>query len=255
MLKNQLVQVNKWEIFTTSKIISDKLEVPHHRILKVIDKIILKFDNLESSDKNPKFKEKFIETNLEHWKTKIEYKWYLINEPWFTRIVMHLKDFEKAFEVQGLFIQQFFQMKEALQNQSNNSWIEARKEWKALRREETDVIKQLTDYAEVERGRPVTYPLYSTYTKMTNKHLQFIVDCKEWKPIRDLSWIRDLGFIMIVDDRCKNVIIDWMNRKLPYKEIYREAKEEVSKLVESLDFKPKLECNLNLEQKHGNNIN
>jgi len=244
MLENELVQVKRWEIFTTSKMVADKLEVPHHRILKVIEKILIKLDNLGFSDKHPKFKEKFIKTELEHGKTKIKYKWFLINEPAFTRLVMHLKDFDKAFEVQGFFIQQFFQMKEIIQNQSNNSWIEARKQWKTLRKAETDVIKDLFEYIKIEN--PESYyiknekRLYSTYTGMTNKYLQLIVDCKEWKPIRDLASVRDLWFIWIVDDRCKDVIIDGMTRKLPYKEIYKEAKNEVMRLVESLDFKPKL---------------
>ena len=238
MLRNKLTVVKKWEVFTTSMLIAEKLEVKHIHLLKTINKLL---ENLEVRKFPLKYDKKFIETEFEHWKTKIKYKWYLINESAFTILIMQLWNYKKALVIQEQFVEQFFQMKEALQNQSNNSWIEARKQWKQLRKEETDVIQQLTEYAEKERWKPLTYPLYSTYTQMTNKHLQFIVDCKEWKPIRDLSWIRDLGFIMIVDDRCKNVIIDWMNRKLPYKEIYKYAKEEVSKLVESLDFKVKIQ--------------
>jgi len=237
MLKNELVQVKKWEIFTTSDLIAKKLDVKHTDILKTINKLLEKLDG----GKSPlKFSKKFMKTEFEHNKTKIKYPWYLINESAFSILIMQLWNYKKAFEIQEQFIEQFFQMKQALQNQSNNSWIEARNNWKSLRLEETNIIKQLTDYAEVERGKPVTYPLYSTYTKMTNKHLQFIVDCKDWKPIRDLVGVRDLGFIWIVDDRCKNAMIDGMNRKLPYKEIYRYCKEEVSSLVKSLDFKPKL---------------
>jgi len=237
MLKNELVQVKKWEIFTTSELIAKKLEVKHIHLLKTIYKLI---KNLEGRKLPLKYSKKFIETTFKHWKTKIEFRWFLINESAFSILIMQLWNYKKALEIQEQFVEQFFLMKKVLQNQSNNSWIESRKQWKILRKEETDVIKQLTEYAEKERWKPITYPLYSTYTQMTNKHLQFIVDCKEWKPIRDLSWVRDLWFIMIVDDRCKNVIIDWIKRKLPYKEIYRYAKEEVSKLVESLDFKPKL---------------
>jgi len=243
MLKNELVEVRKDEIFTTSPLIAEKLWASHFRVLKVINKILDKrieiYWDLGVQKWTPKSSQKFIETEFEHWKTKIKYKWYLINESAFIKIVMNLWSFKKAFIVQDEITRAFIQMKETLQNQSNNSWIEARNNWKILRKEETDVIKQLTEYAEKERGKPLTFPLYSTYTKMTNKHLQFIVDCKDWKPIRDLVWIRDLWFIWIVDDRCKNTMIDWMNRWLPYKEVYYYCKDEVSKLVESLDFKPK----------------
>ena len=247
MLQNELVQVQKWDIFTTSDLIAKKLEVKHIDILKTIEKLLLKIDgeksplniNLDSRSRTPKFEEKFIKTEFEHWKTKIKYDWYLINESAFTILIMQLWNYKKALQIQRVFVKQFFQMKEVLQNKSNNSWIEARDNWKQLRKEETDIIKELTEYAERETWKPLSYPLYSTYTQMTNKYLQFIVDVKEWQPIRNLSWIRDLWFIWIVDDRCKNAIIDWMNRNLPYKEIYYYAKEEIIKIVNALDFKPK----------------
>lgn len=243
MLKNEIVEVRKWECFTTSKVIWEKLDVPHLRVIKIIERILEKQEKIywKSSIQNCTLKnsQKFIVTEFEN-KQKAKYKWYLINEPAFVKIVMNLWSFDKAFLVQDEITTAFFKMKEVLQNQSNNSWIEARNNWKTLRWEETDVIKQLVEYAEKERWKPLSYPLYSTYTQMTNKHLQFIVDCKEGKPIRDLSWVRDLWFIMIVDDRCKNAIIDWMNRKMPYKEIYKYTKKEVSTLVETLDFKPKI---------------
>lgn len=240
MLENELVQVQKGEIFTTSKVIAEKLWVSHKIVLITIERIIKKNKDLGAFANAPKYEEKFIETKFKHWKTKIEFKWYLINEPWFLRFVMNGWNYDSIWIVQWAVIQAFCNMKEVLQNQSNNSWIEARKSWKQLRKLETDILKELTEYAEKETGKPIPYPLYSTYTQMTNKYLQFIVDVKDWKPIRDLSGIRDLWFIWIVDDRCKNAIIDWMNRRLPYKEIYYYAKDEVSKLVDALDFKPRL---------------
>jgi len=248
MLQNDLVQVQKGEIFTTSSLIAEKLEAKHTDIIKTINFIIKNLDssksylnnNLGVFAKTPKYEEKFIETTFKHWKTKIEFKWYLINESAFTILIMNLWRYKKAFDIQRIFTQQFFQMREALQNQSNSNWLEARKSWKQLRRLETDVLKELTEYAEKQTGKPIPYPLYSTYTQMTNKHLQFIIDTKEWKPIRDLLNVRDLFSIWIVDDRCKNAIIQGMSINLPYKDIYQYAKDEVAKIVDALDFKPRL---------------
>jgi hypothetical protein len=45
------------------------------------------------------------------------------------------------------------------------------------------------------------------------------------------------------DERVKDCIIDWINRKLPYKEIFLYCKNEVNKLCDSLDFKPKKALN------------
>lgn len=234
MLKNELVEVRKHEPFTTSKLVADKLDVNHKDLLRTIEKIIVK----KGADQHPVFSQKFIKTTFTNKMNK-QYEWYLINEPWFIKLIMQLGRYKKADIIQNEFIEAFFKMKKALNNHENNSWIQDRERGKLVRHEETDVIKELIEYAEKEQGYPLKFPLYSTYTKMTNKHLQFIIDCKEWQPVRELASARDLWFIMIVDDRCKNAIIDGMNRKLPYREIYRYAKEEVNKLVQSLDFKPK----------------
>ena len=169
-----------------------------------------------------------------------EYDWYLLNEQAFIKLIMQLWKYKKADEIQNQFINAFWKMKEALNNQSNNSWIKTRDNTKEIRKLETDVIKDLTEYAEKEIWRPLTYPLYSTYTQMTNKHLQMIIDVEWWKPIRNLANITELWFVSVVDDRCKKAIQEWMRLWMSYKDIYIYAKEEVCKLVDSLDFKPKL---------------
>ena len=78
---------------------------------------------------------------------------------------------------------------------------------------------------------------YQNITKMTNKALELLIQTKDGKPLRDLATISQLGFISVVDDRATLAIQDGMDRKLPYKEIYKYAKDEVEKLVDALAFK------------------
>jgi len=233
-LENNLVQVKGKDIYTTSKIIADNLDVKHADLLRTIEKLIVK----NIAREQPVLSQKFIETKFRNKMNK-EYSWYLLNEQAFIKTIMQLWQYEKADEIQNQFITAFWKMKEALNNQSNNTWLNARNNTKETRKLETDVIKELTEYAERESWYKLSYPLYSTYTQMTNKHLQFIVDVEKWKPIRQLASITELWFITVVDDRCKKAIQEGIRRRYPYKEIYRYAKEEVSKLVDSLDFKPK----------------
>ncbi len=78
---------------------------------------------------------------------------------------------------------------------------------------------------------------YQNITKMTNKALELLVQSKDGKPLRDLATITELGFIQVVDNRAMQAIADGLNRKLPYKEIYKFAKKEVEEIVDSLCFK------------------
>lgn len=66
MLQNELVQVQKGEIFTTSKILSEKLEVPHLKVLRTIERIIKKNKDLGVLWRTPKFEKKIIETTFLH---------------------------------------------------------------------------------------------------------------------------------------------------------------------------------------------
>lgn len=239
MLKTELVTYEKKDIFTTSKIVAEKLEVPHKKLLKTIERILKRNKNLEVFGSTPKYEQKFIKTEFEHWKTKIKYSWYLINEPWFSKLVMNLWNYKEAEKVQNEFIQAFFKMKEVLQNQSNYSWIQKRTETKQIRAEEMDIVKEFVEYAKKQWSQNAER-YYANITKMTNKALELLIQVEWWKPIRDLASITQLWFISSLDDRASKSLENWMKQGLHYKEIYIYAKEEVNQLANALDFKPRL---------------
>ena len=234
MLKNKIIEVKNKECFTTSKIVADKLEVPHKVLVKTIDKILLK----SSGTTVPlKFSQKFVETTFINTQ-KAKYRWFFINEPWFSKLVMNLSRYKKAEIIQNEFIEAFFKMKEVLNNQSNASWLEKREQGKLTRQAETDVIKEFVDYATKQWSKSAKL-YYMNITKLTNKALELLIQVKWWTPIRDLVSINQLWIISSLDDRAMKAIQDWMDQELPYKYIYTYAKEEVNKLAEALDFTPK----------------
>jgi len=233
-MKNELVFTQRGEVYTSSKIVADKLGVVHKDLLRTIERIIER-QNYSGLNSTLKFPQKFIEGTFTNKKGRT-YKCYYMNEQAFMKLVMHLSGYAKAEIVQDQFIEAFSLMKQALLNKHNASWLEKRKQTKITRREETDVIKEFVEYA-TKQGSKNAKMYYQNITKMTNKALELLIQTKEGKPIRDLATVTELGFIQVVDHRAMLAIKDGMERQLPYKEIYRYAKDEVNKLVDALVFK------------------
>jgi phage regulator Rha-like protein len=233
-MKTDLVHTIRGEVFTDSKVIADMLEVEHKVLINTIEKTLNRQKN-NGTAKPLKFPQKFIKSSFKN-KMGRTYKMYELNEQAYLKLAMQLSGYEKAEVVQDQIIEAFSIMKQALQNQQNNSWIEKRTQLKICRREETDTIKDFVDYA-ITQGSKSASMYYQNITKMTNKALELLVQSKDGKPLRDLATVTELGFIQVVDHRATLAIQDGMDRKLPYKEIYKFAKEEVEKLVDSLAFK------------------
>ena len=234
-MKNSLVHTKGNEVFTDSKIIADMLEVDHQKVMQTIDRMFKrqKKNNIPVGRLN--FPQKFIETTFKN-KMGRTYKMYELNEQAYLKLTMQLSGYEKAEIVQDQMIEAFSIMKQTILNHQNSSWISKRETIKEIRKLETDTIKDFIDYA-INQGSKSANMYYQNITKMTNKALELLIQTKDGKPLRDLATISQLGFISVVDDRATLAIQDGMDRKLPYKEIYKYAKDEVEKLVDALAFK------------------
>jgi len=236
-MKTDLVHVKKKEVFTDSKVISEMLEVPHKVLLNTIERIVERQKNNVTA-KPLKFPQKFIASSFIN-KMGREYKMYELNEQAYMKLAMHLKGYEKAEFVQDSIIEAFSLMKETLLNQQNSSWLNARDKTKEIRREETDCIQEFIEYANNQGSQNATR-YYGNITKMTNKALELLVQVKDGAPIRDLVTATEQGYIQMLDNRAKQAIEYGMEQNLPYKYIYKYAKEEVNNLADSLNFKKSL---------------
>lgn len=234
-MKTELVHTKKNEVFTNSKIISDMLEVNHQKVMQTIDRMFKRQQKNNIPLRTLKYPQKFIESSFTNKMGRV-YKMYELNEQAYLKLTMQLSGYEKAEIVQDQMIEAFSIMKQTLLNQQNNSWLSKRESTKEIRKLETDTIKDFIDYA-ISQGSKSANMYYQNITKMTNKALELLIQTKDGKPLRDLATITELGFISIVDDRATLAIKDGMNRKLPYKEIYKYAKSQVESLVDALAFK------------------
>ncbi len=234
-MKTELVHTKRNEVFTNSKIIADMLEVNHQKVMQTIDRMFKRQQKNNIPVRTLKYPQKFIESSFTNKMGRI-YKMYELNEQAYLKLTMQLSGYEKAEIVQDQMIEAFTMMKQQILNMQNNSWIAKRDEAKQIRQKETDVIKDFIEYA-TKQGSNNANKYYINITKMTNKALELLMQTDDYKPLRDLATITELGFIQMLDLRAMQAIEDGMKRQLPYKEIYKYAKEEVEKLSDSLAFK------------------
>jgi len=232
-MKTEIVHTKRNEVFTNSKIISEMLEVNHKDLLRTIEKIVKRQkNNVQTSAL--KFPQKYIESTFVN-KMNRPYKMYELNEQGYMKLAMHLKRYEKTGKVPDSIIEAFSMMKEALLNKTNASWLSAREQGKSLRSAEMDTIKDFVDYA-TNQGSKSANRYYMNITKMTNKALEFLIQTKNGNPIRDLATITELGYIQMLDNRAKQAIEYGMAEMLPYKHIYKIAKDQVNILADNLNF-------------------
>ena len=232
-MKNDLVHQIKNDFFTNTVIVAENLEVPHKDLLRTVKSLLEKTKKQCAGQPIV-----FIESSFTN-KQGRTYPMYEMNEDAYMLLAMQLSNYEKAFAVQVAIIKAFRSMAIALVNQQNVSWIEARQKGKIERVAETDIIKEFVDYATMQ-GSQSAKMYYMNITKMTNKALEFMIQDKTGVPIRDLSSLDNLGFIMALDKRAGSAIEYGMASQMHYKDIFHYAKAEVNKLADVLVFKPKL---------------
>ncbi len=232
-MKNDLVHQIKNDFFTNTVIVAENLEVPHKDLLRTVKSLLEKTKKQCAGQPIV-----FIESSFTN-KQGRTYPMYEMNEDAYMLLAMQLSNYEKAFAVQVAIIKAFRSMAIALINQQNVSWIEARQTGKIARVAETDIIKDFVEYA-TNQGSQSAKMYYMNITKMTNKALEFMIQDKTGVPIRDLSTLDNLGFIMALDKRAGSAIEHGMAEKMHYKDIFHYAKAEVNKLADVLVFRPKL---------------
>ena len=235
-MKNEIVKVERNEVFTNSMVIAEMLGLDHTKLLRTVKPIVERLKN--NSPASPlKFPQKFKETVYIN-KMNRSYVMYELNEQAYMKLAMHLKGYEKAEMVQDSIIEAFSLMKESLLNHQNASWLSARSEGKAIRSKEMDIVADFVIYATYQGSKSANL-YYMNITKMTNKALELLIQTKEGSPLRDLANIMELGYIQMLENRAMQAIQYGMESELPYKYIYKYAKEEVNKLADSLNFNRK----------------
>lgn len=158
---------------------------------------------------------------------------YLLNEDHFILLVLLAKNTHESVELKIRVAAEFRRLKKVVANiasqQRDPEWMNVRADGKIAYKQKTDVIKQFVDYA-TSQGSKSASMYYSNLAKMENKALFFIE--QKYKNLRDILTIKQLMQACTADDVIEKALLDGMDKKLAYKDIYVLAKERVHAFAE-----------------------
>lgn len=229
-MKENLVILKGQKILCDSRVIADKFEKKHAYVIRCIQNLITDFNNIKGDPKPPLIMKKESKYRGQ------TYIYYEMDKKFFTHLTMRLKG-NKAFEWQIKFVDAFFQMEQALVRKSNLEWKQDREQGKQIRIGLTNEIKTFIEYA-IQQGSKNANKYYITITKMEYKALQLIE--KNEKINKDFSNtldLMDLNHLLAAENVARKALVDGMNQKLHYKDIFQLAKQNVIQLANIIVIK------------------
>lgn len=180
------------------------------------DKVLRAIDNIKEYSSPQKWCQCFHE-NVYKDITGKSNKMYFMNRDGFSLLVMGFNG-KKAMDWKWKYIEAFNTMEKLLRERSTEVWLETRKQGKLTRRSETDVIKNLVEYAK-EQGSTHSDKLYMTYTNLANK-MSGVSD-------RDKATITQLNNLSLMENIILNCIQSGIALDKHYKEIYQDCKRRL----------------------------
>ena len=215
----ELVEVRRNEVFTNSKVIAEGTNNKHDSIQKLISK----YEEDISYFGALRFEIRVLKHN--GYKGSTREKVYLLNEEQATFVMTLMRNDGKGgvvVEFKKKLVEEFYKMRRHLVNKQSKAWIETREDNKTNRLKETDVIKQLVEYAK-EQGSTNSDKLYITYTKLAKT----VINGK-----RDNMTISEINTLSLIESVILQTIRIDMSLEMNYKEIYQDCKNRINQFKE-----------------------
>lgn len=205
----EIVYLKKDDVFTDSLVISLGTGVEHRKLKQAIRKYKNQIEG---------FGKLYAPCQAESTGgRKTEY--YLLNEAQATFLITLLKNTEQVVRFKVELVKQFYEMRKFIAERHTKEWIETRQQGKLTRKAETDVIKELVEYAK-EQGSTHSDMLYMTYSKLANT----LAGVKD----RDQATVMQLNNLSIFENIILQMIRSGIDKGLGYKDIYKECKARCS---------------------------
>lgn len=207
----ELVSIKREEAVCSSLDVAEMFEKRHDRVLRAVEAIL---DGLPQNGVSEKMFKKgtySVEGNNKR------YPMYYMNRDGFCLLAMGFTG-KKALEWKLKYIEAFKKMESIIKERNTEVGIEALRTGKITRKAETDVIKQLVDYAK-EQGSTHSQMLYMTYSRLAND-MAGITDRKS-------ATVMQLNNMSLIENIILNRIRVGMERGMHYKEIYQDCKKQI----------------------------
>ena len=199
-----LVQIVKNDIFTDSLVIAEGTDNKHESVQRRIRDYEKEISSLGK-----------LGFEIRPMKSGQEMKIYLLNEPQATFLITLLKNTEIVVNFKLELVKQFYKMRQFILERQTTQWIETRKQGKLTRKSETDVIKELVEYAK-NQGSKNAEMLYMMYSKLANKMAGI--------DKRDNATINQLNNLSLIENIILHCIRAGIEQEKHYKKIYQDCK-------------------------------
>jgi Rha family phage regulatory protein len=210
---DELVFLKNEQALTDSLTVAEMFKKRHDKVLRSIDNLV------ETLPKNGERK-MFILSRRKADDGQF-HRMYLISRDGFSLLVMGFTG-SKALEWKLKYIDAFNKMEKIIMEKQTSAWLETRQQGQLIRREETNVIQKLVEYAK-NQGSTHADMLYMTYSKLANK-MAGITN-------RDQATILQLNDLSTMERVIAKVVIDGMESGVYYKEIYKQSKDRLETLT------------------------
>lgn len=225
-----LVELVKGVPMTTTELVAKEFGIQHNEILKKISSFTGEIDPVRFNDM---YRESTREVRGRHFKT------FSLTRDGYMFIVMNIST-KKAHEKKLLFIDAFNALETALlkeeSNKKDSQWLKVRSQSKALRLQQTDVIKEFIDYA-ISQGSKNYDTYYKHYTNATYRALN-LIQYKKPK-LRDTLDTMEISQLMVAENVAKESIRKHMGEGEHYKVVYTLVKKDLEALGATL-YLPKI---------------
>ena len=205
---NDLVFIKRNDAFTNSKVIAEGTGVAHRKLKEVIKK---------HSKEIESFGKLYAPYEAESTGGRRE-QYFVLNEPQAAFLITLLKNTQKVVSFKAELVRQFYMMRRILAERQTAEWIETRKQGQLVRKDETNVLQKLVEYAK-EQGSTHAAMLYMTYSKLANKMVGITS--------RDTATNAQLNDLSTMERLIAKVVIDGMENGTHYKDIYKQSKERL----------------------------
>lgn len=215
-----MIFVEKEQAVVSSRTIADKFEKEHKNVLQAVQNLMA-----ENSAVKSMFHKSYFQVRGK------SYPEFLINRDGFSLLAMGFTG-EKALEWKLKYINAFNKMEAFIRERQSTEWLLTRKQGKLIRRDETDTVANLIDYAKSQGSRHAD-KLYMTYSKLVNSLVEIDAGQRDKVPFKTIATI---GFL---EDMILHTIDEEMQKGTHYKKIYQICKSNGEQIMR-FAYLPKL---------------
>ncbi len=217
-LRKELITINELVLLKNGEAVCDSLEVADKFHKRHVD-VIRSLENLTTQ--NCTVKSMFHASNYKADNGQT-YKKYFMNRDGFSLLVMGFTG-KEALEWKLKYIKAFNEMEKFILEKQSKEWITTRYQGKLTRKNETDTIKKLIEYAK-NQGSEHADKLYITYSKLANKTAGVTN--------RNEATIPQLNNLSLIENIILHVIDSGIMTDKHYKEIYQDCKKQLETFKE-----------------------